>query len=241
MYHVSAILPTYNEKENIKNLILAISRQLVPPPEIIVVDDNSPDRTWEIVGRLQKEVPHLKLRRRMNERGLATALRDGIAFATGDVITWMDCDFSHPPSLIPEMVKALDEADVVIASRYVRGGGQKGPFIRDVTSRAFNLYARLFLATAVKDWTSGFVMMKREVLNKVAIEPMGQGYGEYFVGVLYGALRSGFRIKEIPYTCVYNSEHESKTSTNMFKLLQFGYSYGSSVLKLRLRALKGEL
>lgn len=136
MHKVSAVLPTYNEKGNIKNLILAISRQLTPPPEIIVVDDNSPDRTWEIVGRLQKEVPDLKLHRRMAERGLATALRDGIAFATGSAIIWMDCDFSHPPALIPEMLKALDEFDVVIASRYIKGGGQKGPFIRDITSRA---------------------------------------------------------------------------------------------------------
>lgn len=241
MYRVSAVLPTYNEKGNIKNLILTISRQLTPSPEIIVVDDNSPDRTWEIVGGLQKEVPGLQLHRRMTERGLASALKEGIESATGDAITWMDCDFSHPPTLIPEMLKALDEFDVVIASRYVKGGGQKGPFIRDITSRSFNIFASLVLSSKVNDWTSGYAMIKKEVLEQVAIEPMGQGYGEYFVAMLYGALRRGFRVKEIPYTCFYNSEHESKTSTNFFKLLTFGSSYGLSVLDLRMRALRGRL
>lgn len=241
MYRVSAVLPTYNEKENIRNLILTISRQLSPPPEIIVVDDNSPDRTWEIVGGLQKEVPSLRLHRRMTERGLASALSDGIASATGNVITWMDCDFSHPPDLIPVMLKTLDEYDVVIASRYIKGGGQRYPFVRDITSRSFNIFASFVLSGKVRDWTSGYAMIKKEVLEQVTIEPMGQGYGEYFVAMLYSALRRGFKVKELPYTCFYNSEHESKTSTNFFKLLKFGSSYGLSVLDLRQRAFRGRL
>lgn len=223
-HKVSAILPTFNEKENIEDLIRDIDRQSNPPPEIIVVDDNSPDKTWEIVTRLMGEIPNLKLKRRINERGLATALNRGIGLASGDVLVWMDCDFSHPPSLIPEMLKAIEEADVVIASRYVKGGKQEYPFIRDLTSRAFNLYACILLSFKIRDWTSGFAMVKKEVLDKVRIEPLGQGYGEYFVGMLYSALKKGFRIKEIPYTCVYNSEHESKTSTSIFRLLRYGFS-----------------
>ncbi len=241
MYKVSAILPTFNEKENIENLILTISRQINPPPEIIVVDDNSPDKTWEIVSQLQSRLPGLKLNRRVGERGLATALMQGIRDASGDIFVWMDCDFSHPPELIPEMLEALEDADVVIASRYVKGGGQKYPFIRDLTSRAFNIYASIFLSFKVRDWTSGFVMLKREVLDKVKIRPLGQGYGEYFVGMLYSALKNGFRIKEIPYKCIYNDNHESKTSTNIFRLLYFGFSYSMCVLELKWRELRGKL
>lgn len=93
----------------------------------------------------------------------------------------------------------------------------------------------------MNDWTSGYAMIKKEVLERVSIEPMGQGYGEYFVAMLYSAMRRGFKVKEIPYTYVYNSEHQSKTSTNFFKLLRFGSSYGFSVLDLRMRALRGKL
>ncbi len=238
MFRVSTILPTFNEKENIENLILAISRQINPPPEIIVVDDDSPDRTWEIVSRLKNKLPNLKLDRRVNERGLATAIIRGMNSATGDFVVWMDCDFSHPPSLMPRMLEWMEQYDIVVASRYIRGGGQKGPFIRDLVSRSFNYYASSLLGFNVHDWTSGFAMVKKEVLEKVHIEPLGQGYGEYFIGMLYEAQRQGFRIKEIPYTYVYNDEHESKTSTNFFKLLRFGFSYGISVLQIRFRRQK---
>ncbi|MFH0847734.1 MAG: polyprenol monophosphomannose synthase [Chloroflexota bacterium] len=234
MARLSVVLPTYNERENIAKLIEAISQATSPPPEIIVVDDNSPDKTWQIVTDLQGKFPTLKPFRRRNERGLASALAYGVSQAGGDTIGWMDCDFSHPPSLIPEMLRALDDADLVIASRYVRGGSQEYPFIRDLTSRAFNLYASILLGFKVRDWTSGYALVKRKVLEKVRIEPVGQGYGEYFFAFVYGALGQGFRVKEVPYRCVYNGEHESKTSTDFFKLLGWGASYGLSALKLRL-------
>jgi len=85
------ILPTYNERQSIKPLILAIWQGIKPPPEIIVVDDDSPDKTWEVVAELQHQVPQLKLHRRIRLRGLATAIAEGITLSTGDVLTWMDC------------------------------------------------------------------------------------------------------------------------------------------------------
>lgn len=240
MPRLSVILPTYNERENIKSLILAISQSVEPRPEIVVVDDNSPDGTGEIVSELQKQIPDLKLYVR-EERGLATALIRGICHSSGDVLAWMDCDFSHPPDLLPRMLEAMNDHDAAIASRYVKGGGQRYPLVRNVTSRAFNIWASLWFGFSVHDWTSGYAMVKREVLDKVNIRPLGQGYGEYFVGMLYGMVKNGFKVKEIPYICVYNDNHKSKTSTNIVKLLGFGISYGMSVPKLRFKALRNTL
>ncbi len=244
MARLSVILPTYNERENIKALILAISHETNPAPEILVVDDDSPDKTWEVVAELRNQIPLLRLHRRLNVRGLATAIAEGITLSTGDVLTWMDSDLSHPTTLLPQMLTALDDYDIVIASRYVRGGRQKSPLIRAITSRSFNLYANLWLGFSVKDWTSGFAVIKREVLEKVKLEPMGQGYGEYFIGFLFRALEKGFKVKEIPYTYIYNNNHnnhETKTSPTLLKLLTFGISYGLCVLQLRWKALRGKL
>ncbi|MBI4286110.1 MAG: polyprenol monophosphomannose synthase [Chloroflexi bacterium] len=237
---ISVVLPTFNEKENIGALIQAISQSVEPAPEIVVVDDSSPDGTGRIVANLERDLPNLKLHVR-RERGLASALAKGVTLATGDYITWMDCDFSHPPFLLPRMLEAMDHVDVVVASRYMKGGSQEYPFIRSITSRAFNIYANLWLGFAVHDWTSGYAMVRREVFEKVTVRPLGQGYGEYFVGLMFDALQKGFKVKEIPYRCVYNHKHESKTSTNIFKLLKYGVSYGTTVPQLRWQTLRGEL
>ena len=122
---VSVILPTYNESQNVQELILAILNCMEPAPEIIVVDDDSPDGTWEIVTKIQAEHPNVELLRRTGKRGLATAVAEGIANSRGDVIVWMDSDFSHPPALIPQMVKALEHCSIALASRYTKGGGSR--------------------------------------------------------------------------------------------------------------------
>lgn len=233
MPQVSVILPTYNENENIADLIVAISGSVKQPLEIVVVDDNSPDKTWEIVSRMQADYPHLKLIRRMEKRGLATALADGVASSSGDILVWMDCDFSHPPALIPQMVDALNDYDIAISSRYVDGGGTQTSLLRTVTSRMFNLYANLFLGSYVKDWTSGFMVVRKEVLNTVKIMPLGRGYGEYFIALLYQAKKQGLKTKEIPYIYSYRQRNTTKTSPSTAKFLGYAFSYCWSVIYLR--------
>ncbi|MBI5050678.1 MAG: glycosyltransferase, partial [Nitrospirae bacterium] len=117
---VSVILPTYNEAENIRNLIQGLCSNISNPLEVVVVDDNSSDFTWKIAQDLN--YPQVRVIRRVNERGLATAIDRGIKESSGDIVGWMDADMSMPPSVIPNMLSALKDADIAIGSRYLAGG-----------------------------------------------------------------------------------------------------------------------
>jgi dolichol-phosphate mannosyltransferase len=222
---VSVILPTYDESQNVEELISAILKCMKPAPEIIVVDDNSPDGTWEIVTKIQAERPNVRLLRRTKHRGLATAIAEGIANSHGNVIVWMDSDFSHPLALIPQLVKALERCPIALASRYVKGGGSRASPLRVWTARLVNILANVVLGYPSLDWTSGFIAVKREVVEKVEIAPLGTGYGEYFMGFLFRARKASYPIEQIPYTYIYRKRGVTKTSPNMLKLLGLGFSY----------------
>ncbi len=229
---VSVILPTYNESENIEELISAILKYVEPLPEIIVVDDDSPDGTWQIVTRIQTEHHNVKLLRRTKERGLATAVAEGIAHSRGDIIVWMDCDLSHPPTLIPQLVKALEHCHIALASRYTKGGGSKASLLRVWTARLINLLANLVLGFPSLDWTSGFIAVRREVFEKVKVVPLGTDYGEYFIAFLFQARRASYKMEQIPYTYSYRQRGTTKTSPNISKLLELGFSYCWCILYL---------
>ena len=243
MPKVSVILATYNERENIEDLIMSILSVLENsdyPTEIIVVDDNSPDETWEVVEKIAHNNGNVRLLKRMNEKGLASAISNGISLSTGDIIVWMDCDFSHPPKLMPQLIKALDECDIAVASRFVKGGGMQCSFMRVVASRSLTLFANIVLGH-VKDYTSGYPAVRREVFDKVKIQPLlGEnrgyivGYGEYFIAFLYRANKTGFKITEVPYIYVARKRGETKTSPNMLALLKCGIVYGVTILYLRM-------
>lgn len=242
MPNVSVILATYNERENIEDLLSSIFENSEYPTEIIVVDDNSPDETWKIVQKVANENDKVKLLVRRYERGLASAISDGISLSTGDVIVWMDCDFSHPPKLLPQMIRALKEYDIVVASRFVDGGGMQYSVIRILASRALNLFANIILGFFVKDYTSGYPAVRREVFEKVKIQPLlGEargyiaGYGEYFISFLYRAKKKGFKITEIPYIYFARKRGKTKTSPNLLALLKHGITYGLTILYLRMQ------
>jgi dolichol-phosphate mannosyltransferase len=133
---VSVVLPTYNERDNIGSLISAILENVRCPTQIIVVDDDSPDRTWQVVEEIRAENDNIELVRRIGRRGLASAIAEGISLSRGEVIVWMDCDFSMPPEVIPRLVEALgDGYDIAIGSRYVEGGKDgRESFTRVLTS-----------------------------------------------------------------------------------------------------------
>jgi dolichol-phosphate mannosyltransferase len=211
---VSVILPTYCERENIGDLLGAIQAALQLEPwevEILVVDDNSPDGTAEVVREYAATsavtvVPHM----RTEERGLATAIKYGIQRSTGDVVVVMDTDFNHDPAMIPQMVKFLEFYDLVVGSRFVMGGGMEDRR-RYYYSLAYNLFVRLMLQLQVQDNLSGFFAIRRERLMELDLDRIFEGYGEYFIRLLFTAWHRKFRMLEVPVFYILRRHGQSKS------------------------------
>lgn len=227
---VSVVLPSYNEREVIAEAIARISDAVGPRlKEIIVVDDNSPDGTWQVVEELHH--PKTRVIRRMDERGLASALARGVGEAKGDYIVWMDCDLGLPPEDVPRLLEQLQEYDVAIGSRYAPGGKDNRTWFRSFLSTVFNTYAQLILGFYAKDYTSGFIAIRKEVADDVPLSTTG--FGEYFADFVYRAHKKGFKITEVGYTYSYRPRGTSKLDTGYVRLLKFGWQYGVRILKIR--------
>jgi dolichol-phosphate mannosyltransferase len=244
---VSVIMPTLNEAENVVSLIQctvdAIHKAGIDDIEIIVVDDDSPDRTWEIASRVVCPPAHVEVIRRMQDHGLTASLSAGIKAAKHAVIVWLDCDFSHPPERIPQMLFMLDQGfDVSVNSRYVGGGGEdrSGEWgaMQMFLSLSLNWFTRFFLDATFADYTSGFVAVRKEVLQEI---PLRGDYGEYFVDFIFRALHKKFRVCELPYMAMPRRSGVSKTGTNLLQYLRRGRKYVGTVVRLRLAALSGRL
>lgn len=224
---VSVVLPTYNEAGNIVALCELIHASIRQPHEIIVVDDNSPDGTSKLVQGLidSGEIPGLRLETRLTDRGLTKSIRRGIELATGDTVVWMDCDFSMPPEVIPQLLAKVEDGwDVAVGSRFIKGGSAKQGAGNEsglaiVLSHALNIVTRLLLTTRFHDYTSGFIAVRKSVLDAV---PLRGDYGEYFMDFIYRVILKKFRIVEIPYACVPRRAGESKTAAQLWK---FGRNY----------------
>ena len=222
---VSVILPTYNERENIVKLVEMLAEYLSNYEyEIIVVDDNSPDGTAEVAEKLSSKYP-LVVIKRPRKMGLTSAIYDGVKSSSGDVVVVMDADLQHPPSLVPVLVSKTSECDIVIASRYVKGGGiEKWSFTRRVISAGAVLITRLLVAEcrAVKDPVSGFFAARREVLLRwKPVVP--EGY-KALVEILKYAKPT--RVCEVPYVFRSRGRGRSKLSSGVI------FSYIKLLLKL---------
>lgn len=228
---ISVILPTYNERDNVKQVIDIIIKNVPSLWEIIVVDDNSPDGTWAVVENAAMGDSRIKLIKRINERGLTSAIWTGIINAKGDYIIWLDCDMGMPPGLIPNLIKELDYYDIAVGSRYVFGAKDKRSIFRKSISKLSNSLAGLILGTRIRDLTTGFVASKREVFRNIKLKG---NYGEYCIRFLYEAERFGYKIKEIPYTFRDRTKGQSKSEADFFKL---GIGYINTVFNLRRHAL----
>lgn len=226
---VSIILATYNESENIKEMIAAILSYLPDPVEVIVVDDNSPDRTWQIAGDMDDR--RVKVIRRTKARGLASAINRGIIESRGEFLGWMDADMCHPPELLPKMLSQLSACDVVIGSRYVPGGKDERSASRVLTSRLINRLASSVLDYGIQDYDSGFILMRRAVLDAVSMIP--SGYGAYFIEFIYACCRKGLKVVEIPYTFTERTRGVSKSNVNLFQFGFAGLGYITRILKSR--------
>ena len=192
---LSVVIPTYNERENMGLLLERLSRalgELGMESEVIVVDDDSPDRTWEAAQEFTG-LPGMRVIRRVSKKGLASAVFEGARASRGDVICVMDADLSHPPEAIPRIMSRLGENDIVVASRRVTGGGAENwPASRRLASWAGRLAVRPLVS--VRDPMSGFFFVKRDVLYGMRFRPRG------FKILLDILVRSrAERIEEIPY------------------------------------------
>jgi dolichol-phosphate mannosyltransferase len=228
---VSVVMPTYNEKENIAALIEAVLEYIKDEIEIIVVDDNSPDKTWKIVEEIRDK--RVRLIRRMNERGLASAIRTGIESSRGDVVVVMDTDFSHPPDKIPDLIDATRDSDIALGSRHVTGGRMEASRARVFLSKMTNLFAGFFLGFDIKDYTGGFLAIKRKVFDDIQILDEWGEYGNYGIGFLFEAKRRGYLIKEVPFVYKFRTAGSTKTSPDEYNLLRWGKRYCLTVLKLK--------
>lgn len=231
---VSIIVPTYNEKEHIANLIEALYANIAAPLEVIVVDDASPDGTADIVAALQ--FPGLRVIRR-KARGLAGAFHRGILEARGDILGWMDADMTMPAEVMNQLIEQLDEYHIAIGSRYVAGGSDNRHPLRTLASRAVNGLARVMLKNAVQDYDSGFIAIRREVFDYVTLIPFG--YGDYFIEFIYDAHRAGLRIKELGYAFRDRSVGVSKSAPSLISFFITGSRYIIRIFSMRLRFLSG--
>ena len=197
-----AMVPTYNEALNIENLLREILRQGTDIGAV-VVDDNSPDGTASIVEKLRQEDPRVHLVLRMEERGRGTAGIVGFQYAVSqgaDFVIEMDADFSHPPSYFPYFLSQMEDCDLLIGSRLLEGGGERGrSFLRRSISRLANAYIRRILNLPIRDCTSGYRVFRREVLRAIELDQMMSQGPSVVEEVLYKAYKRGYRIKEVPY------------------------------------------
>ncbi|MCO6040468.1 glycosyltransferase [Thermococcus alcaliphilus] len=208
---ISIIVPTYNERENLEELFERIAKALEGKEfEIIIVDDDSPDRTWEKAKELAKKYP-VKVIRRTDERGLSSAVIRGFEEARGEIFVVMDADLQHPPEVIPELIKAIESgADIAIASRYVRGGKVENWYWwRKLISKGAIMIGRVALPKirGIRDPVSGFFALKREVVEGVELNPVG------FKILLEILIKGRYsKVVEIPFTFGLRSSGESKLS-----------------------------
>jgi dolichol-phosphate mannosyltransferase len=198
------VLPTFNEADNLESMVGELLSLEQPKPQILVVDDNSPDGTGAIADALVKQHPgQVHVIHRTGKLGLGTAYIAGFQFALdhgADLILQMDADFSHSPSYIPEMVEATKDYDVVVGSRYVPGGGtdERWSWGRLLLSWWANAYARLILGIKTKDATAGFKCWRRETLAGLGLDRVRSNGYVFQIEMSYLTEKLGYRSLEIP-------------------------------------------
>ena len=198
---IMVTLPTFNESGNIPSLIDDLF-SLRTDLSVVVIDDNSPDGTYKLVRERCKTTDRLFLIHRTHERGRGSAGIAGFKFAINkkaDLVVEMDADYSHHPRFLPALLDAAQNADVVIGSRLVKGGGEKGrSFIRFIITRAANFYIRLMLGLKIRDCTSGYRIFHRKVLEAIDLDSLESNGPAIVQEVLFRCKKKNFKITEVP-------------------------------------------
>lgn len=232
------IIPTYNELENIKTLIPDIIGRY-RNVDILIVDDNSPDRTWQYVEDLQKSSDRINLIKREKKMGLGTAYVEGFKFALGkdyELIFEMDADYSHDPKEIKNFLKSIENYDLLIGSRYIDGVNVVNwPIRRLLLSYFANYYTRVVTGLPLKDATGGFKCYRRTVLESINLDKIKSNGYAFQIEINFKAWKKGFRIAEIPIIFVDRTKGKSKMSKKIVREAVI------MVWKLRIRSILGTL
>lgn len=226
----SVILPTYNEAGNIVGLVEEILANLPPDvePEILIVDDDSPDKTCEVAKNAFAANRHVRVILRTQDRGFAKSIRAGIEQATGDLVIVMDTDLTHDPVEIPRMLHIARIYDIVSGSRFCAGGNMQDKK-HYLASLAYNWLLRVLLHTQVQDNLGGYFVMKRDKILSLPLDQIFYGYGEYFFRLLYFAQRRGLKVIEIP--AIYRVRTYGSSKSNFLRML-FSYSRAAILLRI---------
>ncbi len=209
------VTPTYNERSNIKDLIQIVF-SIDPNYHLLIVDDNSPDGTADIVEEMSITYPNLHLKKRQGKLGLGTAYCAGFKLALEkgfDTIIQIDADLSHNPKDIPRLIDKLDKYDLVIGSRYFDGVSVvRWPIRRLILSYGANLYTRIVTGLPVRDATGGFKCWRKEVLENISLEEVhSEGYS-FQIEMTFRAWLKGFKVTEVPIIFIERSSGQSKMS-----------------------------
>jgi dolichol-phosphate mannosyltransferase len=244
---ILVIIPTYNEAENIEPIVARV-RDSVPEAHILVADDNSPDGTGDLADKLAAADDHVHVLHRNGKEGLGAAyiagFRRGLADGYG-VLVEMDADGSHQPEELPRLLDALRSADLVLGSRYVKGGAVKNwPRSREVLSRGGNIYTRLAIGVPLRDATGGYRAFRRETLDGIGLDQVASAGYCFQVDLAWRALKKGLRVVEVPITFIERERGQSKMSRAivaeaMVKVGRWGVAYRAGQVRNGMRRLRG--
>lgn len=215
---ICVVVPTFNEARNLAGLVDQLLALRLQSLRVLVVDDNSPDGTGRIADQLANSYPdQVQVLHRVDKRGLGSAYLDGFEMALQmdvDLVAQMDADLSHPPGLLLEMAEAIEEYDLVLGSRYIRGGAvdENWPLWRKALSAFGNLYARTILRCPVHDLTGGYKLWRSSTLQRMPLDRVRSNGYAFQVEMTYLAYRMGCHILEIPFYFPDREKGESKMS-----------------------------
>jgi dolichol-phosphate mannosyltransferase len=243
---VQVVIPTYNERENLEAIVARL-HAVLPDAEVLVVDDSSPDGTGRLADSMAAADDRIRVLHRSDKDGLGAAYLAGFAAALrgpAEVIVEMDADGSHAPEDLPAMLTALQDADIVLGSRYVRGGQVVNwPLQRRLLSQGGNLYSRLALGVGIRDLTGGYRAFHRSVLEELDLADVSsQGYC-FQVDLAWRAVQAGFRVHEVPITFTERERGESKMNSSivteaLWKVTAWGVAHRLGRLRPRREAEK---
>jgi len=217
---VLVLVPTYNEYGSLPSIVDRL-RQSVPDVDILVLDDASPDGTGELADELALADSRLQVLHRPVKQGLGAAYLAGFAWGLErgyDALVEIDADGSHPPSVLPQMIQAASNADLVIGSRWVPGGSvQNWPKQREALSRGANLYTRVLLGMQVRDATAGYRVFRADALRALHLEDVASAGYCFQIDLTWRAAQAGMRIVEIPITFVEREVGVSKMDSDIMR------------------------
>lgn len=212
---ILVIIPTYNESENIARIV-SRTRDAVPDAHILIADDNSPDGTGELADEIAATDDHVHVMHRLGKEGLGAAYLAGFEWGLNagyEVLVEMDADGSHQPEQLPYLLDALVDADLVLGSRWVRGGEVLNwPKSREVLSRGGNLWTRIALGIPLRDATGGYRAFRRKTLLGLELDNVASAGYCFQVDLAWRALKAGFKVVEVPITFIEREYGDSKMS-----------------------------